>query len=104
LKEYIRILILCRRKSNIGVEREKLEIEEYGEKKLMTKRDKKAISAGGAIIVIFLVVIVLFAFFVDFVTCPVYRDIPLIKYACPLCGGDGKITLVQYIFHSLGLL
>jgi len=64
------------------------------------KRGKKAVSTGEAIVIVFIVVIVIFVFFVDFITCPVCRNIPLIKHACPICGGDGKITLLQYILHS----
>lgn len=63
--------------------------------------DKKGIGAGTAIVIVVIIGLFFVAAFVDLITCPTCRGIPLVQYLCPTCGGDGKITVLQYILHIL---
>jgi hypothetical protein len=62
--------------------------------------EKKGISFG--VIALALVAIILVGFFivaatVEFVDCPKCHNTPLLKYLCTKCGGDGKVTILQYL-------
>ena len=34
---------------------------------------------------------------VELVDCPKCQNTPLLKYLCTKCGGDGKVTILQYL-------
>ena len=59
--------------------------------------EKKGIGAGTAIVIVVIIGLIFVVAFVDLITCPTCRGIPGVQYLCPRCGGDGKITVLQYI-------
>lgn len=63
--------------------------------------DKKGIGAGTAIVIVAVIGLFFVAAFVDLITCPTCRGVPLVQYLCPTCGGDGKITVLQYILKTI---
>lgn len=63
--------------------------------------DKKGIGTGGAIVIVAIIALIFVVAFVDLMTCPTCRGIPVVQYVCPTCGGDGKITVLQYILEVI---
>lgn len=50
-----------------------------------------------ALIAIILVAGFVVAATVQFVDCPKCHNNPILKYLCTKCGGDGKVTILQYL-------
>jgi len=63
--------------------------------------DKRGIGVGTAIVIAVVIGAIIVVCFVDLVTCPTCRGIPVLHYICPTCGGDGKVTILQYIMLTI---
>lgn len=61
----------------------------------------QGIGAGTAIVIVVVIGLIFVVAFVDLITCPTCRGIPVVQYLCPTCGGDGKITVLQYILQMI---
>ncbi len=57
---------------------------------------------GTTATIILILLFVIFVLFVDVMTCPVCRDIPIVKKLCPACDGDGHVSIWQYIMLQQG--
>jgi len=56
---------------------------------------------AGVIVGVVFLLLLLFAGFVEFIACPRCGGTPLIEHFCGFCGGDGRITLIEYLIHLL---
>ena len=65
-------------------------------------KDDKGGVLGGVVAIILILLFIIFVCFIDVVTCPVCRGFPLVKYACGTCGGDGMVSILQYILLGMG--
>lgn len=63
--------------------------------------DKKGIGGGTAIVIVAVIGLFFVAAFVDLITCPTCRGVPIVQYLCPTCGGDGKVTVLQSILKTI---
>lgn len=63
--------------------------------------NEKGIGAGKAIVIVAIIAFIFVAIFVDLITCPTCRGTPVLHYLCSECGGDGKITTLQYILQMI---
>jgi len=58
-------------------------------------------SSASWIAVALLAILLIGGFFiaatVELVDCPKCHNNPLLKYFCTKCGGDGKVTILQYL-------
>ena len=63
-------------------------------------QERKSSSASW-IAVALLAIILIGGFFiaatVELVDCPKCHNNPILKYLCTKCGGDGKVTILQYL-------
>lgn len=53
------------------------------------------------IIIMLVIVIIILVFGVDFIECPECYNVPLVRRVCPVCGGDGNVTIAQYIHYYM---
>ena len=58
-------------------------------------------SSAGWIAVALLTILLIGGFFiaatVEFVDCPKCHNTPVLRHLCTKCGGDGKVTILQYL-------
>ena len=64
---------------------------------MQERKSSSAVWIAVALIAIILVVGFIFAATVEFIDCPKCHNNPLLKYLCTKCGGDGKVTILQYL-------
>lgn len=52
--------------------------------------------------VVGIIAFLLFITVPEILTCPVCHGTFLVHYLCSFCGGDGKVTILEYILYLLG--
>ncbi|MCK4435267.1 zinc ribbon domain-containing protein [Candidatus Bathyarchaeota archaeon] len=57
--------------------------------------------AGVILMIIILLGGFLFVTTVEMFDCPQCNNSPLLRWFCSYCGGDGKVTLMQLVMHSV---
>jgi rRNA maturation protein Nop10 len=57
--------------------------------------------AGAVALIVIVGGFLIFAGTIEVFDCPNCNNSPLLRWACPYCGGDGKVTLFQLIAYSL---
>lgn len=65
-------------------------------------KKRKAISFGGAVVLILLIAALYVIIAVDLVTCPVCGGNILYQAFCNTCGHDGKVTILGYVLAMFG--
>jgi hypothetical protein len=66
------------------------------------KLRKRRGSASKTIIVLLILVIIGYIVVtVDFINCPVCKDVLLLRNLCRYCNYDGKVTILEYLLYLI---
>ena len=73
------------------------------EKVVILQKPSSDISSFVGVILMIIILLggLLFVTTVEMFDCPQCNNTPLLRRFCSYCGGDGKVTLIQLVMHSM---
>ena len=67
-----------------------------------TLRKRRGSASKTIIVLLILVIVGYIVVNVDFIDCPVCKNILLLRNLCRYCNYDGKVTILEYLLYLIG--